>query len=62
MSGRNILGVIVTSGVIAGIGYMMLPRKRQGFSLKSARMLMKRWKINRWGRLLYKTAARRLAS
>lgn len=38
MFGRNLFGVIAASGVIAAIGYMLVPRRRNRFALN----------INRW--------------
>jgi|GEM_PF-1263715 len=58
MNGRNLVGIIVTGGVIAGIGYMMLPRRRKGFSMKAVRMLLSNRTWSRWGKQLVKSATR----
>ncbi|WP_134686133.1 hypothetical protein [Brevibacillus migulae] len=57
MSGRNLVGIIVTGGVIAGIGYMMLPRRRKG-SMRAVRMLLAGRTWGRWGRQMMKSATR----
>jgi hypothetical protein len=61
MFGRGLLGVILTSGVIAAIGYMLMPRRRN--RLFSFNKMMDRWPLSRrdvmrFGRVLLRQAAR----
>jgi hypothetical protein len=60
MFGRGLLGVILTSGIVAAIGYMLMPRRRNRFfSFKQ----MDRWPLSRrdvmrFGRMLLRQAVR----
>lgn len=58
MFGRGILGVLVTSGVIAGIGYMLMPRRRNHFSLRAMRGMFSQRMWNRIGRMMMRSVSR----
>jgi len=41
MMNRGVIGTLVTGGVLAAVGYMLMPRRRNRF------MDMSRWFVNR---------------
>ncbi|NGQ94237.1 hypothetical protein G3578_03490 [Brevibacillus sp. SYP-B805] len=61
MTGRGLLGVILTSGLIAGIGYMLLPQRKNRFTrraMKAFRWALAKRNLGRWGRMVMRSAAR----
>ncbi len=35
---RNLIGVIATSGIVAAVGYLLIPRRRKWFGLNMKRL------------------------
>jgi hypothetical protein len=48
MMGRNLLGVIATSGIIAAVGYLLIPRRRNWFSFNINRLPFSMRNIRKW--------------
>jgi len=61
MVGRNLLGILATSGIIAAVGYLLKPRRRNRFSFNINRLPFSMRDIRKWAnisRKLMRAAAR----
>ncbi|RNB90640.1 hypothetical protein EDM56_09105 [Brevibacillus fluminis] len=55
MSRRNLLSVLITSGIVAAIGYMLMPKRRNGFSLNINRLPLSRKNMMKAGAMLFRS-------
>ncbi|MFY0543384.1 hypothetical protein [Brevibacillus sp. H7] len=51
MVGRNLLGLIATSGILAAVGYLLIPRRRNRFALNLNRLPFSLRDIRRWANI-----------
>lgn len=55
---RNLLGVIATGGIVAAIGYMLIPKRRSRFSFNMNRWPLSLRDVTRMSRMLMRGFAR----